>query len=380
MGFEESLGDPSDPTTPELELRALATSDDVGIRAEVAANPSTPLAVLESLVRAENDFVDDCISTSTWVRCIHGAVASNPSCSEDLLFELAGNSDESVRCGVAVNPNAPEKLLMQLLDDENEYVPCALISSNPNLSTNLMVFIASRPDRWLLKEEGGTVKSILALRQDCPVFLLELLGRNHDGDLSDWIRMNVAKNFNTPTELLDELSKDVDPEVQRAALYQPQEKARSKRISDAGNPSTPPDVLTELAEDPDGDVRMAVARNSSTPPELLTQLALDEDWSVRRHVAANPSTPPDVLTELAEDPDGAVRAAVAGNSSTPPEVLTQLAEDPDEDVREAVAKNSSTPPDALTQLAEDPAQWVKIGVARNSSTPPEVSAKLRDIL
>ena len=61
MGFEESLGDPSDPTTPELELRALATSDDVGIRAEVAANPSTPLAVLESLVRAENDFVDDCI-------------------------------------------------------------------------------------------------------------------------------------------------------------------------------------------------------------------------------------------------------------------------------------------------------------------------------
>jgi len=231
VGFEDSLGDPSDPNTPELELRALATSEDEYIRAEVAANPSTPLGVLESLVRAENVLFDDCISTSIWVRCIHGAVASNPSCSEDLLFELAGSSHYSVRCGVAVNPKAPEKLLMQLLDDVDDDVPTALISSNPNLSKNLMVFIASRQDRWLYREQGGTAKSILALRKDCPVFLLEMLGLNDEGKLSWWVRSSVAENVNTPGKLLEELAQDPSLDVRQAVR---------------GNPSTPPEVRAKL--------------------------------------------------------------------------------------------------------------------------------------
>ncbi|MEI6694348.1 MAG: HEAT repeat domain-containing protein [Actinomycetes bacterium] len=310
MGFEESLGDPSDPNTPELELRALATSEDEYIRAEVAANPSTPLGVLESLVRAENDSLGgDCISTSTWVRCIHGAVASNPSCSEDLLFELAGSSDESVRYGVAVNPKAPEKLLMQLLDDVDDYVPTALISSNPNLSTNLMVFIASRQDRWLYREEGGTAKSILALRKDCPIFLLELLGRNHDGDLSDWIRMNVATNLNAPAELLYELSQDLDLEVRQAV---------------AANPSAPLKTLSQLASEDSEGTRSSVATNRSSPAELLAQLATDPHESVRRGVAGNASAPPQVLIQLTTDSDYWVRRRVAENPSTPPEVRAKL--------------------------------------------------------
>ena len=64
----------------------------------------------------------------------------------------------------------------------------------------------------------------------------------------------------------------------------------------ARNPNTPVDVLTELAKDRDWYIRVSVAGNSNTPVDVLTELAKDRDCDVRRNVAGNPKLK-EVLTD-----------------------------------------------------------------------------------
>lgn len=60
------------------------------------------------------------------------------------------------------------------------------------------------------------------------------------------------------------------------------------RVSVARNPNTPVDVLMELAKDSDIVVRRRVACNSNTPVDVLIELEKDSDWAVRRYAACNP--------------------------------------------------------------------------------------------
>ena len=59
----------------------------------------------------------------------------------------------------------------------------------------------------------------------------------------------------------------------------------------ARNPNTPADVLTELAKDSDCDVRRYAAGNPNTPVDVLTELAKDSYWCVRSYAARNPNMP-----------------------------------------------------------------------------------------
>lgn len=64
----------------------------------------------------------------------------------------------------------------------------------------------------------------------------------------------------------------------------------------ARNPNTPVDVLTELAKDSHWAVRVSVACNPNTPAEVLAKLAKDSDFDVRRYAACNPKLK-EVLTD-----------------------------------------------------------------------------------
>ena len=97
------------------------------------------------------------------------------------------------------------------------------------------------------------------------------------------VRMNAARNPNTPADVLTELAKDSDCDVRSYA---------------AGNPATPADVLTELAKDSDCDVRISVAGNPNTPVDVLTELAKDSDCIVRSYAARNPNKPDYEAEEL----------------------------------------------------------------------------------
>lgn len=68
------------------------------------------------------------------------------------------------------------------------------------------------------------------------------------------------------------------------------------RVSVARNPNTPVDVLIELEKDSDWVVRRYAACNPNMPVDVLAELAKDSHWVVRRYAAGNPKLK-EVLTD-----------------------------------------------------------------------------------
>ncbi len=106
-------------------------------------------------------------------------------------------------------------------------------------------------------------------------------------------------------------------------------------IALAKNPNTPSEILSTLAESDDTNVREAVARHPATPPEALGRLAENRLRDVRALVGANPSTPELTLQFLATDPDVYVQFAVARRPKRSPELRYQLKQSRFVIVREA---------------------------------------------
>ncbi len=106
------------------------------------------------------------------------------------------------------------------------------------------------------------------------------------------VRKVVARNPNTPKQVLARLLDDSDSNVRHGI---------------ASNPKTDEDLLRKLAKDIDKDVRLAVAENPNTPPDTLTVLSCDEDVDVRFGVAENPHMPENILVKLSQDENAYVR-------------------------------------------------------------------------
>ena len=68
------------------------------------------------------------------------------------------------------------------------------------------------------------------------------------------------------------------------------------RVSVARNPNTPVDVLIELEKDSDWAVRRYAACTPNMPVDVLAELAKDSDFDVRRYAACNPKLK-EVLTD-----------------------------------------------------------------------------------
>ena len=64
----------------------------------------------------------------------------------------------------------------------------------------------------------------------------------------------------------------------------------------AKNPNTPADVLAQLANRADFETKYSLAENPNTPADILAQLANDKDKDVRKASANNPNTPKDEPT------------------------------------------------------------------------------------
>ena len=82
---------------------------DIDIYHAVAANPNTPLPLLNQLARHPDENI----------RC---AVASNRSTPSDLLTELSNTDSFKVLSEIARNPNASYELLDRLFHDENSQI------------------------------------------------------------------------------------------------------------------------------------------------------------------------------------------------------------------------------------------------------------------
>lgn len=205
------------------------------------------------------------------------------------------------------------------------------------------------------------------------------------------IRVAVAHNRHTASEILEVLARDSSPDVRSAVALRPDTPAQTLlalaadsngmvRARVSWNSACPDELLERFAADSDSDVRYGVAKNPRASATLLVQLASDAKGHVRGAVARNAAASHSALTALASDEDAAIRATVARHPQCPLEVLDRLAADPKWQVRVAVAesaaKRADCPPDLLRLLARDRTKSVKAAVAQRPDLPPDIALAL----
>ena len=113
-------------STPLAILRELAKDKDDLVRANVALNPSTPLDILRKLA-----------TDTRWVT-IRQRVARNINTPDDILRELATDKDPRVREDVINNPKATTDILVVVFEYERSskypaYYILKSLYTNPKL-------------------------------------------------------------------------------------------------------------------------------------------------------------------------------------------------------------------------------------------------------
>lgn len=118
----------------------------------------------------------------------------------------------------------------------------------------------------------------IALNLGTPVALLEALALDKNAS----VRESVARNPNTPVEILLVVTRSLRDDVRVAA-----------------HPGTSGDLLEALAHHKDEGVRPGVAKHRRTPLEMLRALSLDAEVSVRRAVYENTSSTDETRAQAA---------------------------------------------------------------------------------
>lgn len=261
--------------------------------------------------------------------------ASDPDTEREELEMLAGDWDWHVRRAVALNSSAPLEILRGLAKDKVQWVREA---------------VAASP-----LADGD---------------ILDLLSQDGAG----FVRAAVALNHSTSPDTLLDLSWDEMMDFD----YTLSKNRYITQEAVAKNPNSPEEVIRTLSEHGDEHVRAAAVSNSKVPGDVLFRRRIDISWVVRTSVARSPQASVEILAFLAQDRIQDVRAAVATNPRTSADSLKGLAADRDVKIRVKVAQNQSTDLDTLEVLSLDWAWKVRERVAQNPSTPEEIVRALAE--
>ncbi|MEH1949159.1 MAG: hypothetical protein V7K77_19715 [Nostoc sp.] len=221
-----------------------------------------------------------------------------------------------------------------------------------------------------------------------PIFNLLLL----ENPESHFVRLSLARSTTTSESAIAQLSKIEDKEILCAV---------------AGNPKTPLHILERLvvegpplfcdhenADESDFDgLFTAIAQNLNTSESLLLQLAEDGSWNIKIAIAENPKTPLSLLNKFADWRDSSMHQAIARNPQAPSAILEKLLGENTQEIRDLVKNHPNvsqtaiaiinfiegkpgTSIDLLERLASDRRASVRLLVAVHPSTPAKVLEKL----
>ncbi len=199
--------------------------------------------------------------------------------------------------------------------------------------------------RILAKDRAWDVRGAIADNENTSEGVLRILAKDKNTDVC----ASTAINKNTPQDVLRILSKD---------------KRNYIRMCVAVNENVPEDVLRDLSKDERVEVRSYVARNKYAPPDILKILAKDNDTEVCGAVAGNENTPQDVLVDLAKHQIPLVRASAAGNKNLPQSILIALSKDENWMVRSSVTQNKNTTQDTLRALSKDENNYIRMNAIK----------------
>ncbi|CAB4159404.1 hypothetical protein UFOVP699_140 [uncultured Caudovirales phage] len=124
------------------------------------------------------------------------------------------------------------------------------------------------------------------------------------------VRVNVADNPNSPEKALRRVYDEKDEDSGTMI---------NKKL--ARNPNTPVDILIDLSKHPFTIFRVAVAQNPSLPMEDLVRMLEDPNElvveTVKRALAEDTDTDPGILIDLSRDESESVRRRAKENPNLP---------------------------------------------------------------
>ena len=240
---------------------------------------------LENLITLSKD-------ESSWVQ---GKAAKNSRLPETEMRRLFMEGDRLVRRGLAENHKIPMDILITLSEDDDHKVRVK-VASNPSLPVIDMRRLFSEKKTALLHSET---------------------------------KRGLAKNPNTPIDILIELNKDESITVRTSLLNHPKMK---QRVQAAQNPKLTETEMRRLFREGDLSVRAGLAANPKVPMDILMTLSEDDDPVVRMRVASNPSLPENDIRRLFSEKGCAItniatRHGLAKNPNTPIDILIELSKD-----------------------------------------------------
>lgn len=345
------------PGTPVHLLEKFATHSSPQVRQLVAEHPHTPPHILELL---SLDFPHQ--------------VAEHPNASANALERavklLAIKLQQDRQHYRSKRPDYPHQDLIKALiqrDDITTETLDTLFDMASDQTVHDMTRFATTPPDMLLKLTKCEARSQdiprwgdLPKNPNTPAEALEIIfsifSMLDKGKYSDFIPKAIARNPNTPVQLLEELAKQ--PYLHEAL---------------SRNPNTPVRLLEEFAMHP--HLGASVCANHNVPSKLLRQLAnVPENVNLQMiaNIANNRNTPVDLLLRFVVSPNAFIREGLAGNSKAPASILEALVNDENVFVRIALAKNPSVPISILERLANDPDDRVCKSLIENPNLPAQL--------
>ncbi|WP_069801356.1 hypothetical protein [Thermogemmatispora onikobensis] len=374
---------------PEL-LQDLAKGPEVEIRSAVAANPATPPALLLSLIEDPSGQV-------------RSAAALHPQLPAQALARLVHSPESEVRRAVASHPalGASERELFAT--DASAEVRAAVV---PYLPPESALF------RPLAADESPQVRAAVAAHPGLPATLIASLTR----DPALEVVLALAGNPCLPTEFAEQLCAHPEEMVRRRAASHPalapeilhhlaasRKQDRAVLAGLARNPQTPTEILARLVELDDREIHLALCQQPHLPVSLLERLATHylSEWrrqraalvaeenaqpiEILRSLAAHPAAPLTLLEQLLRLNDSEVAITVA----THPQVSAQgqnlifeyLLETLREEIIKADLPSRLRPlllqrpdlPPALLELFAESGRWVeRYLVSRHVAAPPSL--------
>ena len=275
-------------------VAALQLRKDSKINRALAANPATPMAILQELgMQYTSEFV-------------HNPIFKMEQISAPLfLTHLPGELIKKI----LTHESTPESILLWACEHWEDFdfarygrqILEYLISSRRSL---LVVYskLPANIRREIAQLEHLPQEIVCALAADKNVNVRRTIARRHDlsetfvrqlsNDPDADIRHHFAQLEHLPQEIVCALAADDDVNVRRAVT----------RRHDLREP-----VLRQLSNDADVGIRKQIAQRARLSQEIVCALAADQDVSVRRTVAGRHDLPTTVVQQLSNNTDAVVR-------------------------------------------------------------------------
>lgn len=184
----------------ELIAQLIKTSNEEATLGGLALNPNLSTHHIEQLLSFKSTYINKLLAQRTDIDesilwnlaqsspspAVRGAIAVNPSISEDLILALYRYPD--IRLELSQRDDLPDNIIQMLAKHENPAVR-ALIAQKKSLSPTLI--------KQLAYDSAYQVRMEIAKRNDLPIDILERLSQDNY-----WVAMQTLKHPNLPTYLV----------------------------------------------------------------------------------------------------------------------------------------------------------------------------------